>query len=88
MGDKINFNLCIPVEVLIEFISKNTEYDWNKTCEREYTYRKSRDFENDRAYPIIILGEDDESTFHYWCEAFVKKHKEEIGSKTVYILHD
>ena len=85
---KIKFNLCIDVEELINFIDINSDFEWNDICDMEYKYRKSRDFDNDRAYPIIMLGEYENDEFHKWCEKFINTYKNEIGDRTVYILHD
>jgi hypothetical protein len=87
-GEKIKFNLCIGVDELINFIDINSDLEWNDICDMEYKYRKSKDFENDRAYPIIILGEYEIDEFHKWCEKFINQYKDEIGNRTVYIIHD
>jgi hypothetical protein len=85
---KFRYNLCIPVEILIDFIEQNSDFEWNDICDMEYKYRKNGDFENSEAYPIIDLGETDESTMQYWCERFIEEYSSEIGKKTLYILHD
>jgi hypothetical protein len=84
---KVDFNLCIDVEILIDFIEQNSNFEWNELCEMEYRYQKSGDFDNE-TYPIINLDEQDDTKFQYWCEKFLECYKDEIGDKTVYILHD
>ena len=88
IGKDIEFDLCISVDELLEFIRLNTTHEWNDICDMEYKYRKSSNFEDDRTYPIVIIGEEDETKFHYWCEKFVEYYKEEIDGRTVYIIRD
>lgn len=84
----IEFNLCVDVDELINFININSDLEWDVICDMEYKYRKSRDFENSEAYPIIILREYDDDVFHKWCEKFVDEYSNEINGRTLYILHD
>jgi hypothetical protein len=83
---ELNFDLCIDVESLIEFIEDNSDFEWNDLCDMEYEYRKSGDFESE-TYPLIKLGEEDNRKFQYWCERFLESYNNKIGSRTVYILH-
>ena len=85
---EFRFDFCIPVEVLIDFIEQNSNFEWNEICEMEYQYRKNGDFECSEAYPIVNLGETDDTTIQYWCEKFIEVYESEIGKKTVYVLHD
>jgi hypothetical protein len=78
---EIEFNLCIPVEELINFIDHNSDFEWNDICDMEYKYRKSRDFENEEAYPIIRLGDYQDNEFHIWCENETLKQLENAGIK-------
>jgi hypothetical protein len=71
---ELNFDLCIDVESLIEFIEDNSDFEWNDLCDMEYEYRKSGDFESE-TYPLIKLGE----------EITILKAYNKIGSRTVYI---
>lgn len=82
---EVKFDLCIVVESLIDFIETNSDLDWNDICEIEYKYRKSEDLGD--TYPIIDLGEQDDTKFQYWCEKFIETYKDEIGDRTVYITH-
>ena len=84
---EIKFDLCIDVEELINFIDINSEYEWDDICDMEYQYRNTRDFDNKRTYPIIVLGEYETDEFHMWCEKFLYEYKDLIGDKNVYILH-
>lgn len=86
--ENINFSACIDVCELFEFIEQNSEYDWNTICDMEYKYRKSQDFDNERAYPIIMLRVHNTNEFHKWCEAFYDAYKYKFNNKTLYILHD
>lgn len=85
---EINFNLCIDVADLIDFIESNSDYEWDDICDMEYKYRTSRDFDNPKAYPIYELDETETDIFHKWCEKFLNEYKELIGDKTVYILNN
>jgi hypothetical protein len=82
---ELNFDLCIDVESLIEFIEDNWLWvEWPMW----YGIRISqvRDFESE-TYPLIKLGEEDNRKFQYWCERFLESYNNKIGSRTVYILH-
>ena len=85
---EIKFDFCVCVEELINFIDINSDLGWDNICDMEYEYRKSRDFENDSAYPIIILREYDNDPFHKWCEMFYDAYIDVIGNRTLYIIHD
>jgi len=37
---------------------------------------------------LLLLGEYETDEFHKWCEKFINEYKDEIGDRTVYILHD
>jgi hypothetical protein len=80
------FNLCLDSGDLIAFIEMNTGWDWNDICDMEYKYRHSDIFETSNPYPIINLGETDETTFQYWVERFLEEFADDIGNNTVYII--
>jgi hypothetical protein len=64
---ELNFDLCIDVESLIEFIEDNSDFEWNDLCDMEYEYRQSET--QSETYPLIKLGEEDNRKFQY-CEIF------------------
>ena len=80
------FDLCIDTAVLIDFVHSNTAWGWNDLCQIEYQYRHEDWCDNPAAYPLVELGETDDSKFQYWVERFLEVYKEEIGDKSVYIV--
>ena len=84
---KFKFDLCIDGNIIIDYVERKTGWEWDDICELEKKYRKEPHFDNSDAYPLCELEEEDENTFQYWVDQFIKDYSEEIGDKTVFVIN-
>lgn len=83
-----DFSLCIPDEVIIEFIEINNNLGWecNFIVDKLGEYKHSEDLEYPDVFPLVDYVEEDENTIQYWLEAFLETYSEEIGDRSVYLI--